>query len=763
MSATSTNRDGSALERLKGLIERVTFHSPETGFNVLRVKVAGHRDLVTVVGTAPEIRAGEWLEAHGRWTVDKAHGQQFKAELLRASRPDSREGIEKYLASGLIKGIGPAFAARLVTAFGEEVFDVIDQAPGRLLEVEGIGPVRQQRITAAWREQKAVREIMVFLHAHGVGTSRAFRIYKSYGDGAIAAVTEDPYRLARDIRGIGFKSADKIAQSLGIDKHSDLRARAGVEHVLGELTEDGHCAYPRDALVKLAMDMLEIPEPIVERALDHAVAEGRLTEHPGAEAVSLVYLAALDESERRLAAELVALSRGLHPLPAIDVDRAVAWVEDKVGFKLAAAQREALALACRAKVLVVTGGPGVGKTTLVKAILKVVQAKKLRVVLAAPTGRAAKRLTETTGLEAKTIHRLLAFDPKSGEFKHDAARPLDGDCFVLDETSMLDIVLAHQTVRAVPRHAALILVGDVDQLPSVGQGSVLRDVIDSGVIPVCRLTEVFRQAEESAIIANAHRVNRGEMPLFPRPKPDAPVDTDFFLATAAEPADGVKAILRLVQERIPERFGLDPVRDVQVLTPMQRGELGARSLNLVLQQALNPEGPAVERYGWTFRVGDKVMQTVNDYDKDVYNGDIGRIVALDAGEEELAVRFDGREVVYAFGELDELALSYAVTVHKSQGSEYEAVVVPVHTQHYALLQRNLLYTAITRGKKLVVLVGTRKAIAIAVKRGEAGRRITTLKERLREVAEGRPVLPALPLDFAATAGRAAEDEDDYGA
>ena len=719
-----------SLEHLTGLIERVTFHNTETGFAVMQVKVRGMHDLVPVLGTLPEVNAGEWIDAQGRWLIDQQYGRQFRAVQLRTSPPNSTEGMAKYLASGLIKGIGPAMAGRLVDAFKTEVFEVIEKAPERLLEVDGIGKGRQAKITVAWHGQKVVREIMVFLHSHGVSTSRAFRIYKTYGDDSIAKVQEDPYRLVRDIWGIGFKTADQIAEKLGIGKQSDLRARAGVEYVLQELTDDGHCAYPRAALAEKSHKMLEIAPEIIEAAILHGLSEGRLVEGKDSKDKPLVYLAGYEMAERRLAEDLMALAHGNHPCPPVDVPKAIQWVEGKIGFSLAAAQREALGLAVKSKVMVITGGPGVGKTTLVNAIVQVLKAKKLKVILCAPTGRAAKRMSEATGQEAKTIHRLLEFDPKGGGFKHNHDKPREGDSVIVDETSMVDLMLAYQFVRAVPSDAALILVGDVDQLPSVGPGNVLRDIIDSGVVPVCRLTEVFRQAAKSAIISNAHRINHGQHPVFPQGKVTDVRETDFYFFPAQEPEQALSEIVRLVKEAIPKNFRLNAIDDIQVLTPMQRGDLGARNLNRVLQLTLNPTGPAIERFGWNFRVGDKVMQTVNDYEKDVFNGDIGRIAKIEEIEKEITIRYDDRHVVYDFNELDELQPSFAITIHKSQGSEYPVVVVPIHTQHYMMLQRNLLYTAVTRGKKLVVLVGTKKAIAIAVKKMESSKRITTLKERL---------------------------------
>ena len=748
------------LEHLAGTIERVTFHSGESGFCVLQVNVRGQREPVPVIGTLPNVSAGEWIDAQGRWAIDSKHGQQFKAEVLRTTHPDTAEGIEKYLGSGLIKGIGPEFAKRLVQNFGKEVFEIIEKQPERLREVSGIGKIRQAKILGAWKENQAVRKIMVFLHSHGCGTSRAFRIYKAYGDEAIEKVQEDPYRLARDIWGIGFKSADQIAASLGIGKQSDLRARAGVSYALQELTNDGHCAFPRDGLIKKAVKILEIPADIIEAAIQHELEARRLVERPGSNGSPLIYLAALDFAEQRLTENLIALSKGAHLCPRIDLPKAIQWVEAKIDLKLAPAQKDAIRLAVSSKVMVITGGPGVGKTSLVNAILKIFMAKKLDVVLCAPTGRAAKRLSETSGMEAKTIHRLLEFDPKTGGFKHDAANPLEGDVFIIDETSMVDLPLANQTVRAIPNHAALILVGDVDQLPSVGPGCVLRDIIDSGVVPVCRLTEVFRQAAQSAIIANAHRINKGLFPEFPKAK-EAKPSSDFYFFEAEEPQAGVETILRLIRESIPQKFGFKP-DEIQVLTPMQRGELGARNLNQVMQAALNPSGPSVQRFGWTFRAGDRVMQTVNNYEKDVFNGDIGRISALDEAEQELTVLFDGRDVVYDFKELDELTLSYACSIHKSQGSEYSVVVIPIHTQHYMLLQRNLLYTAITRGRKLVVLVGTRKALAMAVKRVDSRRRVTSLRERLVERAGKGKNAVEMAIFGEEEMDRAAEEPMNYG-
>jgi len=718
--------ESSTQEVLAGLVERVTFHNSDNGFCVLRAKARGHRDLVTVVGHAAIISAGEWITASGEWVNDHTHGQQFKARFMRTSAPTSIDGIEKYLGSGMIRGIGPVYAKKMVNAFGEKVFDIIEAEPERLREVTGIGLMRAKRITDAWAEQKIIREIMVFLHTNGVGTARAVRIYKTYGVDAVQVMTENSYRLARDIRGIGFKTADAIAMKLGVEKTAMIRVRAGISYALTEAMDDGHCGLPTEELVLLAVELLEIPKELVQTALALELAEGTVIVATVGE-TACVFLGGLYRAEQVIAERILRLANGKLPWRDIDAEKALPWVEQKTGLSLAESQVAAIRVALISKVLVITGGPGVGKTTIVNAILRILDAKGVNLLLCAPTGRAAKRMTEATGFEAKTIHRLLEVDPKAGGFKRNSDNPLDCDLLIVDETSMVDVMLMQALMKAAPDNAALLIVGDIDQLPSVGPGQVLADVIASGAVPVVRLTEVFRQAAQSRIITSAHRINQGSIPDLSKPEGDS----DFYFVQADDPETAVPRIIELVKTRIPQRFGLDPIRDIQVLCPMNRGGVGARSLNIELQAALNPAGERkVERFGWTFAPGDKVMQIENDYDKEVYNGDIGYVDDVDPDAGELTASFDGRAVTYGFGELDTLVPAYAATIHKSQGSEYPAVVIPVLTQHYVMLQRNLLYTGVTRGKRLVVLVGQKKAVAIAVRNVSGRRRWSKLNEWL---------------------------------
>jgi exodeoxyribonuclease V alpha subunit len=717
-------------ERLSGSVERVTFHSEESGFCVVRVKVRGREELVTVTGTAATISPGEYVDCVGTWFNDKVYGLQFKSERLAVVHPTTLEGIQKYLGSGMIKGIGPHFAEKLVKAYAEKVFDVIDESPEKMLELPGIGRKRMEQVVAGWSEQKVVREIMVFLQSYGVGTSRAVRIYKTYGNDAVAKVSENPYRLALDIHGMGFKSADTIAQKLGIPKESAIRAQAGVRHVLQESSGEGHCANERSALVESASALLEIPQEIISTAIDTEISEKNLVNEK-LDGKDLIYLTSLCQSEIGVASNLVRLSSGstlwceLPPEEAIDV------VQKKLSIILSQSQRRAVELALSCKCLVITGGPGVGKTTIVNSILQIIRTKEARILLCAPTGRAAKRLSETTGMPAKTIHRLLEFDPKIYGFKRGKENPLQADIVVVDESSMIDVVLMNQLLRAIPTNAALLLVGDVDQLPSVGPGSVLADIISSGTMPVVSLTEIFRQAASSKIIVNAHRINQGLMPFKTEKQEEL---TDFYFVPAETPEDIGAKVLQIVCERIPKRFGFDPVKDVQVLTPMNRGGLGTRSLNIELQKRLNATaGVKVSKFGSDYGVGDKVIQTINNYDKEVFNGDIGQVIEMDLEESELLIEFDGRAVTYNLNELDELSLAYATSIHKSQGSEYSAVVIPLSMQHFMMLERNLLYTGVTRGKKLVVIVGQPRALHMAIKNKRSQTRITALRCRLEQL------------------------------
>ena len=709
-------------EVIAGVIEHVSFHSEDNGFCVLRSKVRGVRHPVTIVGRAASVAPGEWFTASGSWENDRTYGQQFRARFMRLSPPTTTDGIEKYFSSGMVRGIGQVYARKLVRAFGDQLFDIIETEPERLRDVAGIGPKRVERIIEAWAEQKAVREIMVFLHSHGIGTTRAIRIYKTFGNDALQVMSENPYRLAYDIRGIGFTTADAIAMKLGIKPDAMVRLRAGVNYGLSEAAGEGHCGLPLDDLVSTTVQLLECPEPLVREALELELAEGTIVLDRVGES-DCVFPAGLHHAETGIARMLGALLQHPAPWPAIDAGKAIPWVEGRIGIELAASQKEAVRAALAAKIMVITGGPGVGKTTIVNAILAILAVRKVKVLLAAPTGRAAKRMSEATGIEAKTIHRLLEVDPRNRRFRRNADNPLDCTLLVVDEMSMVDVPLMHALLSALPRDAAFLAVGDVDQLPSVGPGKVLGDMIASGIVPVTRLHEVFRQAAQSRIVMNAHQVNDGIMPDLGAPDSAS----DFYFVPAEEPAIAVDRIVKIVCHRIPKRFGADPVRDIQVLCPMNRGAVGAVSLNTELQRALNPARTnVIEKFGRSFASGDKVMQIENDYDREVYNGDIGHVDNVSPEEGTVTVAYDDRLVTYNPADLDALVPAYAVTIHKSQGSEYPIVVIPILTQHYVMLRRNLLYTGITRGRQLVVLVGQHKAIAIAVHDSAGSHRWTRL-------------------------------------
>lgn len=713
------------LDYISGSVERVTFHSEATGFCVLRTKVKGQRDLVTITGSAASITAGEFVEASGVWVNDKKHGLQFKSKSLKVVPPTTLEGIEKYLGSGMVKGIGPHFAKKLVAAFGEAVFDVIETEPERLLTLAGIGEKRKNRVLASWAEQKSIRSIMVFLQSHGVGTARSVRIYKTYGDEAIETIQGNPYRLALDIRGIGFKTADALAQKLGIAQDSILRAEAGVRHVLQELCDKGHCAVPKTQLIKASCELLEISESLVNQGITREIEAEHLVEDTLKEDVC-IYPISLYTAEVKSATQLTRLNQGTPPWGEFDISRAIEWAQQKTRLTLSQSQNEAIHQCLKAKISIITGGPGVGKTTLMNSLLKIIQAKRCSIALCAPTGRAAKRLSESTRLEAKTLHRLLEFDPKTFSFKHDQDNPLPIDVLVVDEASMLDIVLLNSLLKAIPTQTAVIFVGDIDQLPSVGSGAVLADLINSNVFTVVRLTEIFRQAASSRIIVNAHRVNQGKMPL---PNQE---DSDFFTLYHQDPEALQDLLINTVSQRLPKHYKVNPITDIQVLCPMNRGGLGSRSLNVALQQTLNGQSePKIVRFGNVFSLGDKVIQMVNNYEKEVFNGDIGFVETINQEDNELVVKFDQMPITYDFGELDELSLAYAISIHKSQGSEFPIVVMPIATQHYTLLARNLLYTGMTRGKKLVVIIGQSKAVGMAVRNNEGAKRITNLAQRLQ--------------------------------
>ncbi|AOY59850.1 SF1B family DNA helicase RecD2 [Desulfococcus multivorans] len=721
------------LVELQGQIERITYSNEENGFTIARLKVRGRQDLVTVVGNLAAPMPGGVLKMTGEWIQHPKYGEQFKIAAYHITVPATTYGIKKYLGSGLIKGVGPVIAERIVDTFGEKSLDIIEENIEDLARVEGIGKKRIAMIRKAWEDQKEIRQVMLFLQSHGVSAAYAAKIFKFYGDRSIPVVRENPYRLAMDIFGIGFITADSIALNLGFTKDSPVRAEAGIVYVLNRLADEGHVYYPYAPLIEKCREVLSVSREILVDALARLEADKQirieaLNELPIACETDnqAVYLSKFHVCETGIANRLRILLAVPKSLPAIDPDKALSWVQKRLAIRLAEAQERAVRCAVDSKVMVITGGPGTGKTTIVNAILKIFTAAGARMLTGAPTGRAAKRMAETTGYPAKTLHRLLKFSPARGEFEMNFENPLDCDVLIVDEASMIDTVLMHHLLKAVPATATLILVGDVNQLPSVGPGNVLGDIIASGTVPVIVLEEIFRQARESDIVVGAHRINRGELPRF---NPTAP-GTDFYFIRKEAPEAVLDIILKLVTERIPRRFGFDPVDDIQVLTPMHRGLVGAGNLNIALQEALNPGEAGVLRGQRIYKAGDKVMQIRNNYDKEIFNGDIGRIVRITPEDQTLVIAFDGREVVYDYADLDEIVLAYAISVHKSQGSEYPVVVMPVLVQHYMLLQRNLIYTGVTRGRNLVILVGTKKALAMGIRNDKTRRRHTRLRHRL---------------------------------
>ena len=728
--------DEDEVEIIRGQLERVTFRSEESGYSVLRINVKGHTDIVTAVGICPSHLPGEELELSGSWAVHSKFGRQFQFKDCKSILPSTVEGIRCYLGSGLIKGIGPRMAERIVEEFGEHTLDVLDESPDDLLNVRGISAKLLDSIKISWNAQKEFRSVMMFLQSGGVSPGFAAKIFAAYGQNTIMIVKENPYKLADDIFGIGFITADKFAKGIGIDPSSPMRVDAGTLYALSEMAGDGHVYAPRDVLAAraaklLGTDAAQADEAILRIASESAVIIETLYNDEGEpfEAVYLPHYYVAERKSARKLAELSSRSGGLDMIRYdIDTERASAWVQDCMNIKLADNQMLALKMALESECMVITGGPGTGKTTLIKAIIGIWGARELKILLAAPTGRAAKRMSEATGHEAKTIHRMLEYDGGKNCFQRNTDNTLECDLLIVDEASMIDIILMYHLLAAVPKSCRLILVGDICQLPSVGPGNVLKDIIASGTLPVAELNEIFRQAEESDIIVNAHRVNSGKLPET-REGDDL---RDFYFVEREEPERCVDLILSLICDRIPARFGLDPVSDIQVLTPMHKGTLGASNLNSVLQRALNNgSGAQVERGGRIYKVGDKVMQIRNNYDKDVYNGDIGFVSTVDREAGLMTVNMYGRGITYESTEFDELVHAYAVSIHKSQGSEYPAVVIPLHTQHYILLQRNLLYTAITRGRRLVVLVGTKKALSIAVNNDDTKQRYTYLAELLK--------------------------------
>ena len=711
------------MAQLRGIVDRITFQNEENGYTVARLQVEGsaayNDPLATIVGEMLSINPGETVVLEGEWTTHKQYGAQFKIESYQTVYPSTVEGMRRYLGSGLIKGIGPVTAKRIVDHFGKEALDVIESDPDRLVEVEGLGAKRAKWIIKAWEDQREIHNVMLFLQSHEVGTGYAVKIWKRYGNEAVELIRENPYRLSVDVWGIGFLTADRIAQKMGIPAHSDRRIQAGLLHVLNEAADkEGHVFLPEDALIESCAEALDVPIDAIAPCVAQLLSEESIVVND-----ERVYLPHLYYAEQGAATRCYQLSQ-VQRIELGNIPAEIEAIEQRDGVTFAPRQKLALEKALTHNLLVLTGGPGTGKTTTIKGLIALLEARKKTIALAAPTGRAAKRMSEATGYEAKTIHRLLKFSPSEMAFEKNFENPLEIEALIVDEISMVDTVLMNSLLRAVPISASVVLVGDVDQLPSVGAGNVLKDVIASGTVEVVELNEIFRQAQTSHIVTSAHAINRGEMPYVQNDR-----DADFFFLEVSEPDQVVETVCGLCAARLPHTYRLDSIEDIQVLVPMYRGETGANNLNRVLQDKLNPRGQEMTRGGIRFRVGDKVMQVRNNYDRDVFNGDIGRVHGIE--DDILRVRFQDRVLEYEFSELDELVLAYAMSVHKSQGAEFRAVVMPLTTQHYMMLQRNLLYTAITRARELVVLVGTKQALGIAVRNNRVAERHTTLSQRIR--------------------------------
>lgn len=719
------------MEELVGYIERITFQNPENGYTIAQLKQPKQKDPTCIVGMMTALQPGETIRCRGQWKMHLVYGRQFIVESHQIEMPADIIGIQKYLGSGLVPGIGPKYAKRIVEQFGTETLTVIDQYPEKLLDIEGLGKKRLEKISSCWSAQKSIRSVMIFLQSHGVSPAYAQKVFKTYGDQSIKKVQENPFHLAKDIHGIGFKVADSIAQKLGIPKDAPGRMDAGIEHTLSSSCDEGHVCLPQSELLKLSSEILDTPQETIEGRLRFLIQENRIEMgqmfHEG-KIENFVWLRPLFLAEAGICRQLARLRRSGCFLRSVDTSRALDWVQNLLSIKLAANQQQAVAISLQEKVHIITGGPGTGKSTITKAILAITEKLTDKILLAAPTGRAAKRMTEITGKKASTIHSLLETDFKTGKFKRNLENPLECDLIIVDEASMIDTYLMYSLLKAIPDTARLILVGDIHQLPSVGPGNVLKDIIASKCLPVTALNEIFRQAAGSCIITNAHRINNGSFPdISNRP------DSDFFFLDVESPEDVLRNIIALASQRLPAKYGLDPFRDIQVLAPMRRGIIGIDNLNVALQEQLNPRGTPLLLAGRRFLPGDKVMQIRNNYTKEVYNGDIGRISAIDTSEQELVVTINDRDVVYEFADLDELVLAYAVSIHKYQGSECPCVIIPVHTTHFKLLHRNLLYTGVTRGKKLVILVGTKQAVSLAVKNDEVKRRYTGLQQGLTGV------------------------------
>ena len=727
---------------LTGQIDRITYANPENGYTIAQLRVRGEKRVVTIVGNLMDPIPGEVLELEGHWKIHPKYGEQFEVAAFRTTVPATIQGIEKYLGSGLIKGIGPVMAERIVKQFGRKTLDIIENNTEKLAAIDGIGHKRIEMIRTAWDEQKEIRTVMMFLQSHQISAGYAVKIFKQYKERAIDVVTENPFQLATDIFGIGFLTADKIAANLGFSKDSPLRIRAGILYVLNELTGDGHVYYPYPLLIEKCAEILAVKADLVAAELARVAAEKQIVleseddPRPGTfDSGCAVYLSRNHYCETGISYMLKRLMATPKLIRPVDAEKAAKWVQDQLHFTLAENQKRAVVSAIQNKFMVITGGPGTGKTTIIQAVLKIYRKLHANILLAAPTGRAAKQMSETTGFAAKTIHRMLSFNFHSGGFQKNEKDPLDCDLLIVDEASMIDTLLMHHLLKAVPPAATLILVGDVNQLPSVGAGNILKDIIDSHMVPVVRLNEIFRQARESRIIVNAHRINSGYLP---ETETSDDADADFYFIDQESPERVVEIIRELAARRIPQKFGLDPIDDIQVLSPMHKGLVGTANLNHELQKHLNPQKDGITYGSAVFYQNDKVMQIRNNYDKNVFNGDLGRVMEINRETREIFIAFDGQKVVYDFTELDEVVPAYAVSVHKSQGSEYPAVIVPVLTQHYMLLQRNLIYTAVTRGRRLVVMVGTKKALAIAVNNDKPRQRYTRLRDRLKGRTYGRP-------------------------